>query len=164
MMLYLVRHGQAVDSSVDPARPLSDAGLLEAEALADFVRGISLRVPTVWQSGKERAKQTAEILVDRGALKGTLVEKAGLAPNAPVEPIAHEARSRREDLCIVGHLPFLSNLVAHLAGEGSAGTMLAFQPCGMLCLEGDSALDDEAPGGGDWWIRWFVTPEILPSP
>ena len=45
MRLYLVRHGDAVSSDLDPARPLSAAGRAEAARMARFLAEAGVRVP-----------------------------------------------------------------------------------------------------------------------
>lgn len=154
MRLYLVRHGQALDATVDPARPLSESGIREAEALWAFVGQVPFGPTEVWHSGKTRTRQTAEILVAGADLKAPLVEQAGLAPNDPVEPVAARLAARPEDLCLVGHLPFVGRLASYLTAGQSDATHWAFDPCAILCLDRD--------GMGRWWCRWFAGPETFP--
>lgn len=153
MRLYLVRHGAAEEASTDGARPLSAVGVAEAEALAGYVRGLSLSVAEVWHSEKARAQQTASILVEQGGLAGGAMEKEGLAPGSKVGPVAEELIQRDGDVCIVSHLPFLPRLVTRLVNGCDDETVWGFTTCGMMCLE----------RGRHWWIRWFVVPEILPG-
>lgn len=153
MRLYLVRHGEAENAITDGERPLSAKGLAEAETLARYVRGLSLQVAEVWHSEKLRASQTASILVERGGLAECAVERAGLAPNNQVDPVGEELHRRDGDLCIVGHLPFLPRLISHLLEGCEGDTVLGLSTCAMVCLE--------RGGGRHWWMRWFVTPEIL---
>ncbi len=152
MKLYLVRHGQALDSIEDSARRLSAEGRAEAERLADFVRGQGLRVGEIWHSDKARARETAEILVSSGRLASGASEKRGLSPNDPVGPVVDELAALDRDVCIVGHLPYVSTLASALL-TGTDAAAISFATCGMLSLVRE--------GSGRWWVDWFVRPSLL---
>ena len=154
MKVYLVRHGSATTSNADPRRPLSVQGRSEAEKLADFLAKAGIAVQETWHSSKDRARETAEILVARGGLQGAPRERSGLLPEDPVGPIADELAVLDGDVCIVGHLPFMGYLAAELTSKGSGRPEFVFTTCAMLCLE--------RYGRGDWAVRWFVSPDLLP--
>ena len=153
MRVYLVRHGSAMPSNADPRRPLSVQGRKEAEGLADFLAKAGITVQETWHSSKDRARETAEILVAQGGLQGAPRERSGLLPEDPVAPIADELAVLDGDVCIVGHLPFMGYLAAELTSKGSARPDFVFTTCAMLCLERYSR--------SDWAVRWFVSPELL---
>src|SRR5512139_2014144 len=90
MRLYLVRHGEALPREVDPERGLSNEGRQEAEKVAAFLKGLAIEVEAVWESGKKRATQTAEIMASAVRSKGGIVRRSGIDPNDPVEPIAEK--------------------------------------------------------------------------
>ena len=154
MRLYLVQHGEAKPKDVDPERRLTEKGRRDAEKVAAFLRPLGLAVTAVRHSGKPRARETAEILAGALDAKGGVVERAGLAPNDPVAPVAEEINSAAEDTMIVGHLPFLGKLASALvAGEESTG-VLAFRNGGVVCM----VRTDE----GAWAVLWAVTPDVVP--
>jgi phosphohistidine phosphatase len=70
MLIYLVRHGNAVPEQTDPACPLSEIGRAEVEATAKELLAEGAKIDEVWHSGKLRAKQTAEILAKTMDYKG----------------------------------------------------------------------------------------------
>ena len=152
MKLYLVRHGQALESIDDSARPLSAEGRAEAERLASFVRAHGLKVGEMWHSDKTRARETAEILVSNGGLAASASEKRGLSPNDPVNPVLDELAALDHDVCIVGHLPYVSTLASALL-TGTDAAAISFATCGMLSLVRE--------GSGRWWMDWFVRPSML---
>ncbi len=154
MKVYLARHGNATSSGADPSRPLSERGRREAEKLADFVAKTGITVQETWHSPKARARETAEILLARGGLKGPLRERPGLLPEDPVGPVANELSAVEGDVCVVGHLPFMAYLAAEMTSSGSAGTEFVFSTCTMLCLERIEP--------GAWAVRWLVSPDLLP--
>ncbi len=167
MRLYLVQHGEAKSKDEDPERHLTEKGVRDVEKVAAFLKPLGLCAGGVWHSGKARARQTAETLAQAVTAEGGAVERPGLAPNDPVEPVKEElaraASSRRPevptdraeaDVMIVGHLPFLGKLASLLvAGSESAG-VVAFRNAGVVCLERGE--------GGAWRTTWALIPEILP--
>jgi len=154
MKVYLVRHGAAMSSREDPARPLSTQGRLEAEKLAKYVADSGITVSETWHSTKARAFETAQILSEQGGLGEPLIERPGLQPEDPVEAIAHELNAMATDVCVVGHLPFMAYLAAALVSGQAHGLPIAFETCSMACLERISP--------GAWMLCWFVSPHSLP--
>jgi phosphohistidine phosphatase len=90
MKVYLFQHGQSVSEDVDPARPLSEKGQKDVEKVAQFLKGINLKISVILQSGKTRATQTAEILNPKVTSAEGVMKKQGLAPNDPVDPWVDE--------------------------------------------------------------------------
>ena len=156
MRLYVVQHGDALAKERDPDRPLSEKGRADAERLADFLGRRGVRVGRVVHSGKTRARQTADILA-RVLTPGRESEaRAGLDPNDPTDAFADEAGRAGGDVVVVGHLPFVGQLVARLAAAREDAGVVAFRPGGMVCLE-----RGEGGEGGGWAIAWMVRPELL---
>jgi phosphohistidine phosphatase len=152
MNLYLVQHGDAKPEDLDPDRSLTTAGLGDVVKVATFLEHLRLDTPAIWHSGKKRAFQTAEILVD--AFSGArLTARQGLGPDDAIEPVRQEVQAAKGDLMLVGHLPFLSKLAsALLAGNPDAG-VVTFQKGGVLCLQRGEA--------GTWSVAWMVVPNLL---
>jgi phosphohistidine phosphatase len=153
MRLYLVQHGEALPKDVDPDRPLSEKGRDDARRLARFLGGCGIRVSRVLHSGKTRARETAELLAST-VLPGKDVEtSAGLDPNDPVGAMAERVGAWEQDVLVVGHLPFMDELVARLVtgSEGRGG--VAFKPASLVCLERGEQ--------GDWRIVLMLRPEFL---
>lgn len=154
MRLYLVRHGQALPGNVDPAKGLSDTGRGEAERVAAFLRKLEIEVGAVWESGKKRATQTAQILGSAVRATAGIQQRQGLQPNDPVAPMVRALSSLDEDHMIVGHLPFLADLAsALLVGRPDAEPVLRFRPATVVCLE-------RTPGNG-WIVNWSISPSVL---
>lgn len=153
MKICLVQHGLSVSEEVDPARPLSDKGRKDVEKIAEFLKGVGLKVSIIQHSGKTRAAQTAEIINAKITPSNGILQKQGLAPNDPVRPIRDEILKAQEDLMIVGHLPFLNKLASRLLGGKEDQEFIAFQQGGIVCLE--KANDDT------WRIGWMIVPGLL---
>jgi phosphohistidine phosphatase len=153
MKLYLVQHGAAVAKENDPQRPLTPEGRADVERLAAFLKHAGVRVNRVIHSGKLRAEQTAECLADAIAA-GIELEASGLInPNDDPRAFDWQSDSWDRDTLIVGHLPFLAKLVAHLVVGDEPRLLVGFQPGTVVCME--------HVDGTRWVIDWMIRPELL---
>ena len=153
MKVYLVRHGKAVPSSEDPAKPLSKEGRGEIENLARTLAYLNLRVGKIVHSGKLRAEETASIIADKiGPLAG--IEKAdGLSPNDYLDQALEMIKKAKADLMIVSHLPFLANLLKGLVRPAVTGELPSFGTGDLIGVE---------KAGKDWRIFARLGPLIKP--
>ncbi len=155
MKLYLVQHGEAVEQSENPERPLTAAGRAEVEAVGRLLRSVQLEIPRIEHSGKARAKETAEILAEAVAATELAIRK-DLSPNDPVDIVAKSLRNADTDLMLVGHLPFMTKLASLLVTGDEYADVVAFQKGAVLCLQ----REDDAT----WRIAWMVVPRIAGAP
>jgi phosphohistidine phosphatase len=153
MKVYLVRHGEAVSSGVDPQRPLSEQGRAEIRKVASFIKPLKISVEHIWHSGKLRAAQTAEILADSVEAENSCSEHEALSPNDDVTVIADELDAYNTNLMIVGHLPFLAYLTSLLTTGSETTDVAAFDAGSIACLNRSDP--------GRWQIEWMITPEFL---
>ena len=153
MRVYLVQHGEARPEEEDPQRRLTDEGFRNVQKVADFLRPLGLKLETIWHSGKDRARQTAEIL--GGALSASqgLLQRDGLAPKDPVAPVKQAIEQSVGDLMIVGHLPFLGKLASLLVADSQEPEIVAFKFGCVVCLE--------RPEGGRWKLAWMIVPALF---
>ena len=153
MKAYLVRHARPVDASVDPARPLSAEGFREIEIIADHLaqRG-DVSPEVIIHSGKDRARQTAEVLASRLGPPGGLREETGLRPNDDIEGWdAYLASS--PGAMLVGHMPFVGLLSCELTKGEVCGWNTEFRTAEVSCFE--------FAGGGEWKLLWHIAPEDI---
>jgi len=152
MKLYLVQHGQAVDKSIDPDRPLSDEGRKDVQTMADFLKTADVRPKLFFHSGKTRAQQTAEILAS--ALKDAKPKfLQDIKPNDPLKPACGVINGLSDDTMIVGHLPYMQRMVSFLLNiNENAG--YHFLPGSVVCLNNI---------GDSWEMEWMVRPDIIPA-
>jgi len=152
MALYLVQHGRSLPKDVDPDQGLSVEGVSQVQRIAGVARGYGVWVKRILHSGKKRALQTAEILA--GALAPPLgVETAeGLQPLDPVAPWASRL-DPRENLMLVGHLPFMERLASFLVTGNEEPMIFKFQNGGIVCL-------DRGPESASWFVKWALMPNI----
>ncbi len=150
--LYLVQHGEACASEVDPERPLTERGRADVELLAAFLSQAGLRVGCVVHSGKLRARQTADILAAAVAPGVVPVSRADINPNDDPTAIDWGGAEWGRDTLVVSHMPFLAGLVSFLVTGVPDKSVVAYLPGTLVCLE-------RAEGG--WQIDWVIRPELL---
>ena len=61
MAIYLVQHGISVSKEIDPDPGLSEKGREHVLRIADVAASYKIRPTQIRHSGKQRAKETAEI-------------------------------------------------------------------------------------------------------
>ena len=152
MALYLVQHGKSLSKDVDPDQGLSEEGTAETKRMAQVARDYQVPIAQIKQSGKKRARQTAEIFA--GALKpaGGVEEVSGLKPLDDVTAFAANIDAAA-DTMLVGHLPFMERMAAYLVTGSADKPVFKFQNSGIVCLERD-------PDSGSWVIVWTLMPKI----
>jgi phosphohistidine phosphatase len=153
MRLDLVQHGEAKPEAEDPKRSLTVRGEEEVKKVSLRADNLSVSPAKVLHSGKLRAKQTAEIMAKGLKSPPRNVEAVqGLNPNDDVKPWAEKIRNEKEDMMIVGHLPFLEKLASYLLSGNENLRLVLFRYGAVVCLE-----QKEDKG---WAIRWILTPEM----
>jgi phosphohistidine phosphatase len=153
MHLYLVQHGEAKLETEDPQRGLTDDGRSTVERMAEFLSHIRLPLDRIEHSDKLRARQTAQILAAQlRPIEGTK-EIAGIAPKDDIEPMLVRLDEESKNIMLVGHLPYLNQLVARLLGLGADRTAVRFQLGGIVHMVQEQR--------GQWLISWAVTPDLL---
>jgi phosphohistidine phosphatase len=153
MKLYLVQHGEAKSEKEDPDRSLTDRGKAEIRAVAEAAKRAGLKPAQMFHSGKRRAQQTADILAS--ALRCPLKATDGLEPNDDIQPWIDRIAAEKEDLILVGHLPFLQKLAIRLISGGEEIPLVAFRNGAIICL---------GPTPGRLWvIHWILHPDLIPG-
>ena len=130
MIIYLLRHGIAIDRAhpkcpPDPERHLTEKGIARTQAAADGISALGILPDAVISSPYVRARQTAEIAVERLGFRGELEIDKALIWDRPPEQIASRLESRGEEsVMLVGHAPHLDELAAYLVGAERAVTSM----------------------------------------
>ena len=151
MRVYLVQHGAAESKAVDPTRPLTKGGREDVERAAAFAARLGVEVHQIRHSGKTRAEGTAVILGEALSPPAGVVAVPGLAPRDDVRPVARMLGNESQPLMLVGHLPFMARLAAHLVTGDTERSVLRFHQGGIVCLERE---EDR------WLVAWALTPEL----
>jgi phosphohistidine phosphatase len=124
VQVFLVRHAEAIDETLDrrdPHRHLTQHGRTQARQLGDRLRWHDC-VPThVWTSPLVRAVQTAELAMSRIDTDTPVDVIIELAPDGPTRDIITKLRTLPDDavVMLVGHEPSMSAIGALLVGKPS---------------------------------------------
>ncbi len=152
-MLYLVQHGEAMAKDQDPDRPLTERGEVDVRHLGEFLGRAAVGVEAIYDSGKLRARQTAEILSEYVTPGLAPEDREGLGPNDPTAPFLAEIDRWNRSVVIVSHMPFVGRLTAALVGGREEHPPVAFTPGAMVALEHG--------GEAGWQVSWMLRPELL---
>jgi phosphohistidine phosphatase len=152
MALYLVQHGKSLAKDVDPDQGLSEEGTAETKRIAQVARDYQVKVSHIKQSGKKRARQTAEIFAAALNPAGGVEEVSGLKPLDDVSAFAATIDAAA-DTMLVGHLPFMERMASYLVTGSADKPIFRFQNSGIVCLEKD-------PDSNAWVIVWTLMPKI----
>lgn len=110
-MLWLLRHAEAADGQPDDERPLTERGVVQAEAAGRALAYLDEQIAVCLSSPKRRAAQTAELACDPLGIPVTL------EPALAGEPIDVRAiAGGLDDVLLVGHDPSFSLLLHDLTG------------------------------------------------
>jgi len=150
MAIYLAQHGKAFSKEENSARPLNDQGIIESRKSAIELRCSKVNVEKIFHSGKERAKQTAEILSIYNT-PGNIPEAIdGINPTDDVQSFAATLKSESNFL-YVGHLPFLEKLISFLITGDEMSPVVKFTNAGVVCLDKTNET---------WIIKWTSYPNL----
>jgi len=138
---------------IDLVQELTEEGLRDIQKVAAFIKPLALSADYLWHSGKKRAQQTAGILAEVITINIEHTAREGLAPNDDVKVIENEIMSLKQNIMIVGHLPFLSKLASLLLTGRDSSNIVAFKNAGIVCL---NYTDDN-----QWQLDWIIIPDIL---
>jgi len=162
MKLYLLRHAEAIERDdprckSDAARPLTPKGIKRAKQLAHTLRQMHVNIDLILASPLVRARDTAEIIARGLRLSSQMEISAHLAPEGDVASLLTEINQHRPvpgSVMVVGHEPYLSELIALLCGGGELG--LTLKKCGLARLEVET-LRMTRCAVLEWLIgpRWF---------
>jgi phosphohistidine phosphatase len=152
MTLYVVQHGKSMPASEDPEKGLSKDGQSETKRIAEVAAGYQVPVSRILHSGKQRARQTAEIFDQYLSPKGGTYACDGMNPLDDVNAFARTLPLDQQ-VMVVGHLPFLERLIGLLVGDNPEKVLFKLQNSGVVCLD---YLEESKHSV----IRWALMPNI----
>lgn len=154
MKLYCVRHGLAeLVPDANGERPLTEEGVAEVNKITNYMAHLGLHVSHVIHSGALRAVQTAKILVEKIAVDTEAEELKLLLPEEPVYPFIELLSTWHDDTLLVGHMPFVSQLVSVLVANNENLNIVRFTPATVVCLERYE--------NDKWIINWILHPDLV---
>ncbi|HWP83002.1 MAG TPA: phosphohistidine phosphatase SixA [Bacteroidota bacterium] len=157
MLLYLLRHGDAVDSATlhDSERPLTERGSEQSRTAAAFFQRSKISFGLIITSPLLRAKQMAQPAKELLAVKQTFESEylvPGSNPNQLFDLLSNQSA---DSILLVGHEPHLSTTISLLiCGDTSAQIEMKKASC--ACVE--IAKPIEAGKGN---LKWLITSEHM---
>ncbi|MFC1451763.1 phosphohistidine phosphatase SixA [Verrucomicrobiota bacterium] len=161
MIVYLVRHGAAVDVGEhgverDGDRMLSEEGKRKTGRAAAGLRAVSCRPERVFTSPLIRARETADIVAQALDGKPRVGTLDLLAPGADLDALpAWLRRQTAESLMLVGHMPSLAELASVLLSGGDDCDIL-LKKASACCLSFDGRAS-----AGTARLEWLIQPKAL---
>ena len=160
MLLYLMRHGIAIDRE-DPECPpdaerfLTKKGIEKTRAVALGLRVLGIKPDAMLTSPLIRAVQTAEITAAALGFSRERIRKtdALIFGHKPAELFRELAHVRGKEVMCFGHAPHLDEVIAFALG--CRAPITALKKAGVGCLELESVA---APRGS---LLWLHTPRSL---
>jgi len=159
MILYIVRHGIAVDradpkSPPEAERPLTARGVQKTREAALGFCALGAKPDALITSPYVRAAQTAEIFAEALGFspEKIRVSESLKPPQNPAEIVKELSHLKAKEIAIFGHAPHVDALIAHLAG--SRGPFTEMKKAGAACFE-------QASPHSRWNLRWLLTAKFL---
>ena len=161
MNLYLMRHAIAADAdenTQDNQRALTEKGRKKLGKIARNLEKLELSFDLILTSPYLRARQTADMVADVLDIQPGLVQESeNLTPLGFGDKLVEEIKTREpvENLLIVGHEPFLSQLFGMLLA-GDASLNIDMKKAGLCKLTIENLSYARCAT-----LEWFITPAQL---
>lgn len=152
MAFYVVQHGLSLQKQEDPQKGLSSEGRRQVERIAQVAAGYQVPVERIEHSGKKRAEQSAHIFGEYLKPQDGIHAVVGINPLDEVSSYA-AAIDMQKSVMVVGHLPFLERLIAHLITGQTEKPVMRLQNGGIVCL-------DVYPDSDDVIVKWALMPNV----
>lgn len=160
MLLYIVRHGIAIDREdpkcpSDPERYLTPDGIKRTRDVAKSVAALIGEIKLLVSSPYVRAMQTAEIFAEALKFSKAKIEKSdfllpGAEPSAFLRELSHK-KTVESAMCF-GHAPQLDELLA--SALGAKKDLTEMKKAGVACIE----LQRVHAGAGK--LLWLIPPRV----
>jgi phosphohistidine phosphatase len=157
MLLYLIRHADAVPASADNPisdedRPLTSTGQAQSKAVAATLQQRGVRLDRILHSPLVRAQETAAGIAAAWSQPGPpLVVCEALGPGGKHKKFARAVNQQGDgSMAAVGHMPDIAELAAWLIGSRKA--RMDFSKAGIACISLPGDADK-----GEGTLEWLVT-------
>lgn len=161
MNLYLMRHAIAADADEDTQdnqRSLTEKGRKKLGKIARNLEKLDLSFGLILTSPYLRARQTADVVADSLDIEPGLVQESeNLTPLGFGDKLVEEINAREpvNDLLLVGHEPFLSQLIGMLLA-GDASLSIDMKKAGLCKLS-----IENLSYGRCATLEWLMSPAQL---
>lgn len=142
----------------DADRPLTPKGKRQLRQIANAMKNMDLRFTLILSSPFVRARRTAEIIAKLLKLKNHVAFSDGLTPDGDPKTLIqqlNELKPASENVLLVGHEPYLSQLIARLISGGSA-TAIDLKKGGLCRLEAEPLRFGRCAT-----LTWLLTPKQM---
>lgn len=152
MIIYLLRHGDAVDSSrfEDHDRPLSDFGLRQASAVGTYLAGTHAELGLIYCSPLLRARQTAEAVQRQLERVSVQTTDSLLSSSDPKQIVGELRKARQRSVLLVGHEPHLSRTISVLLCE-DIRSRVEMRKCSLACISTSDPIQE-----GRGVLQWLL--------
>jgi len=162
MNIFVLRHAIAVEredwNGDETARPLTPEGESQQRSVCAAMRRMGLKFDLILSSPYERAKRTAEIVAEELNLKKHLRFSEELTPEGNPKKLVREITELErsaENLLLVGHEPYLSELISVLL-TGKTKMEIDFKKSGLCRLKADKLEYDRCAT-----LVWLLSPKQM---
>ena len=163
MSLFILRHGLAIEHGTpgyadDASRPLTVEGKAKLRKITRAMEKLDLHFDVILSSPYQRARQTAEITAEELDLVKKLAFSDALIPDGSAkELISHinQLKPRPENILLVGHEPYLSELISVLV-FGGRGFSVELKKGGLAKLSMESLKHGRCAS-----LEWLLTPKQM---
>jgi phosphohistidine phosphatase len=160
MILYLMRHGEAVpvggQIARDADRPLSERGMQDATAVGKVLARVDPGISSFLCSPLTRAVQTAQLCAGAFTppvtVKPTDVLLPGIRFTSLLQELAIAGRDTK--IAAIGHQPDLSNFISFLIADAAAEIAIPPGTVARLTVH-PTGTHPEAT------MHWLLTPELV---
>jgi len=155
MIIYLLRHGDAVDAArfEDDERPLSDLGRRQASAVGLHLAGLQSGIQQIYCSPLLRARQTGEAVKQELGQVPMETSELLLSSSDPWEIVRELQKNPARSVLLVGHEPHLSRTVSLLLW-GDIRSRVEMKKCSLACVSTPDPLEE-----GRGVLQWLVSSE-----
>ncbi len=159
MIIYLLRHGDAVDTGrfEDSQRPLSDLGRRQSSAVGKYLAVSQAEIQRIWCSPMLRAQQTGEAVRQELGLVVIEPTELLLSSGDPREIVRELQKSPLRNVLLVGHEPHLSRTISLLLW-GDIRSRVEMKKCSLACVSTPDPLEE-----GRGVLQWLVSSEQTPK-
>jgi phosphohistidine phosphatase SixA len=119
MEAIIIQHGDAVDSSVNQQRPLSQKGREQFDNFAKFLDIINWKPDIVIHSGILRAYESAAIVAEKFNCEVSI--NKSINPNDNPDAIMQYLLQEKRNVIVVTHKPFIDVFVAKVLSTSQTG-------------------------------------------
>jgi phosphohistidine phosphatase len=163
MNLYILRHGIAAERgtpgfSNDADRPLTPKGERKLWQVAEAMEALGLCFDVILTSPFVRARQTADIVAEAFNARKWIETADSLTPSGSAKALIDRINRLKpppEDVLLVGHEPYLSELISLLV-TGDSKMSLALKKGGLCKLEVARLTPGRCAA-----LEWLLTPKQM---